>query len=51
MNPNKIIDKIREKFYKRVDGKTGWGKNELKAEFEKAIADALAEILTEMSEE
>ena len=39
--PRQIIDAIRQEFFERIERKTGWGKEELKKEFEQAIADAL----------
>ena len=41
----KLIDLIRREFFKRLERKTGWGRNDLKLEFEAAIADALAAYL------
>jgi len=34
-----LIDTLRTKFYERLNRKTGWGKEELKMEFERAISD------------
>jgi len=46
--PNKrLIDLIRENFYERLEHKTGWGRTQLRIEFEAAIADALAQFLDE----
>ena len=38
----KLIELIREEFYKRISVKTGWGYKQIKIEFEKAMADACA---------
>jgi hypothetical protein len=36
-----IIHNIRDNFFTRLDGKTGWGKNDIKKEFMEAITDEL----------
>jgi hypothetical protein len=36
----KLIELIREEFYKRIRVKTGWGYKEVIKEFERAILDA-----------
>lgn len=28
-----VMDKIKDEFFKRIDQKTGWGKNEIKREY------------------
>jgi len=43
----KLIELIRQEFYKRISRKTGWGYREVKEEFEKAIADACSIMLDE----
>lgn len=43
----KLINLIREEFYKRTKRKTGWGKKELEVEFEAALADACARYIDE----
>jgi len=35
------MDTIREEFFKRLERKTGWGKEELKREYVEAERDAL----------
>lgn len=41
----KILTLIREKFEARLKAKTGWGRTELLAEYDRAVAEALAELL------
>lgn len=38
----KLIDDIRSEFHKQLETKTGWGRNEIKAAFERAVTNALA---------
>jgi hypothetical protein len=40
-NIKDILDDLRIHFYNRLNRKTGWGKEELKLEFEKAISDTM----------
>ena len=40
--------KIRDEFYKGIDRKTGWGKNEIKKEFEEAGEVVILEMLEEV---
>ena len=35
-----LIDDLRDCFFKRLNAKTGWGKEDVKMEFERAISDA-----------
>ena len=46
----RLIELIREKFYERLSHKTGWGRNELKLEFENALTESLAQCLDEQEE-
>ena len=39
-----FIDQLRANFYRRLERKTNWGRNELKLEFEQAVSEALAEL-------
>lgn len=41
----KLIELIRTKFEARLAGKTGWGRNELLVEYDKAVNEALLELL------
>ena len=41
----KLIELIKTKFKERLQAKTGWGRTELLAEFDAAVADALLEML------
>ena len=41
----KLMDTVKRCFYKRLEAKTSWGRNELMKEFEAAISDALLEML------
>lgn len=45
MNGKELIKKIEEKFYKALDKKTNWGRNELKMEFQMAKAEAILEMI------
>lgn len=38
----RLIDDIRSEFHKQLETKTGWGGNEIKAAFERAVTNALA---------
>jgi hypothetical protein len=50
MKNKELLDLIRDKFYARLERKTGWGKEELKLEYEKAITEALTDILNKQGE-
>lgn len=39
--------KLRDEFYKRLERKTGWGKEEIKKEFEQAGETVILEMLEE----
>ena len=39
--------KLRDTFYKRIERKTGWGKEEVKKEFEQAGEEVILEMLEE----
>lgn len=41
----RLIEAVKRCFLKRLQAKTNWGRNEVIAEFEAAVADALLEIL------
>ncbi len=45
-----FIKSLRAEFYERIEQKNGWGREELKMEFERALADSLATI-ADMKEE
>ena len=34
-----LIDSLRDNFFNRLKAKTGWGKEEIKMQFERAISD------------
>lgn len=36
-----ILDDLRNHFFDRLKKKTGWGKEEVKIEFERAISDTM----------
>lgn len=38
----KLIEDIRSEFHKQLETKTGWGRNEVKTAFERAVTTALA---------
>ena len=46
----RLIELIREEFYNRLERKTGWGKEELKREFEQAVSQAALRFLDEQSQ-
>jgi len=37
-----FLKALRERFYAELSAKTGWGREELKIAFERAVSDALA---------
>jgi len=39
-----FITQLRANFYARLERKTGWGKEELKLEFEQAVSETLAKM-------
>ena len=39
--------RLRDAFYERVEKKTGWGKNEIKKEFEEASEQVILDMLDE----
>jgi hypothetical protein len=43
---SEFLETLREKFYAELAAKTGWGREELKIAFERAISDALAQNTT-----
>lgn len=44
--PNRqLMDLVRKNFHDRLQAKTGWGRNDVMAEFDKAVNDALLELL------
>ena len=45
MTNKELLDAIRTEFYKRIEAKTGWGKDQVKAEFEQSANTVLAEAL------
>lgn len=42
---SKFIDLVADRFKERLQRKTGWGKNEVQLELQKAISQALADLL------
>lgn len=40
-----LLKRIREIFEEKISKKTGWGKNELMIEYDKAVNEALVELL------
>lgn len=40
-----LVDKLTDAFYRRLQAKTGWGRNEVFREFQAAVAEALAALL------
>lgn len=45
-----ILNELQINFYKKLDKKTGWGKEEVKREFERALAEILIEELGKQRE-
>jgi len=43
-----FIDTLRNKFYQKLEAKTGWGRNEIKDKFNEAIADTAFELLKDI---
>jgi hypothetical protein len=46
MKLSEFLNLLREKFYAELSAKTGWGREELKLAFERAISSALAQNTT-----
>ena len=46
MNTKDIIQKITENFTKRLQAKTGWGKNEVLQQYKEAVSEVLLETLS-----
>lgn len=40
-----LLKKIRERFHEKLQAKTGWGKNDVIAEYDKAVTEILLEML------
>jgi len=47
MNRKLFIEILREEFFKRLETKTGWGKNQVKEIFNEATAQAAYRMLEE----
>lgn len=45
MTAKELIDNIKSEFFGRLDRKTGWGKKEVKMEFEGAVIDAISKTI------
>jgi len=48
MNLNTFIETLRSEIYVRVQRKTGWGKNELMTEIDKALIKVMADQLKDL---
>ncbi len=46
MTLSDFLNLLREKFHTELSAKTGWGREELKLAFERAISNALAQNIT-----
>ena len=44
-NISEIIEAMRVKFFKRIESKTGWGKEQLKQEFEHSMTEVLVDLI------
>lgn len=51
MNPADLIRNIRDNFTKRLQRKTGWGKNEVAIELDLAISEESLKALESMTTE
>lgn len=47
----RLIKLFREEFYASIERKTGWGKEELKLEFERSLSNATTTAMTEFIED
>lgn len=47
----KLLERIQELFFERLEAKTGWGKNDVKEEYRKAMVQALIEAVDESDEQ
>jgi hypothetical protein len=45
MSIKEFTDLFRTSLYKKLEGKTGWGRNEIISAVEKSISDSLAEMI------
>ena len=43
MKRSEFLKALRERFYGELSAKAGWGREELKVAFERAVSDALAQ--------
>ena len=43
----RLIELIREEFHKQLETKTGWGRNDIKLIFERALSIALSRCMDE----
>lgn len=43
LNLNQFIHSLRQAFHQELSAKTGWGREELKMAFERAVSTTLAE--------
>jgi len=50
MKAKEMFEILMENFNKRIDRKTGWGKNEIKTEFNLAVAESVFEIVEKDNE-
>ena len=46
MSLAKFIESLRQEFHEQLSAKTGWGREELKMAFERAISNTLAKNTT-----
>lgn len=42
----KVLSRVQELFYKQLENKTGWGKNEIKAVYMECVQKAMMEALS-----
>ena len=43
-----FIKRVQDNFYKRLEAKNGWGKNEIKQQHEQAVAEELIKYMDEL---
>lgn len=47
MNESQMTELLRKEFFARLDQKTGWGKNQVKKEFEQSVNKVLFKTVKE----
>lgn len=47
----KLLDLIRKKFMDRLQAKTGWGRIDVLVEYDRAVSEAVIELLDELQQQ